>query len=341
MATFLENLLLTNENIHDLRELINVNTLRDERIENYHRIVNARNGDPIGLISGVTLGKDSCGCNPDYESFAPTNVLKRWALGCWSAPLKVCYKDMEGTVAEYALKNGTPIGDLNGTQVMSEVIEPLIKDSYIDMLWRLAWFGDTEAENITDGGSITNGVSTDYITVCDGFWKHIYTQIASNSSQLTAITTNTKAAMTASGAATALIEQMIVDAPAALMAKSDKVIYMTNAMKTALSIDMKKTYSCALPWDVLTEGVTTTEYDGIRYIALGKWDEHIAAFENGSKPYRAVMTTKDNLLVGTPAGQFVEDFDFYFDHITRNFYIYGTGKVGTMLLQDELFQAAY
>ena len=144
MATFLENLTLEPENIRDLRQLINLDTLRDERIQDYFRVLNARHGDPVGLIGkGAPLGVAGCGCGPTYESWAPDNALKRWDLGCWEVPITLCWKDMEGTIAEYALKNGTPIGDLNGTQIMSEVIYPLLSDLYVDLVWRLAWFGDT------------------------------------------------------------------------------------------------------------------------------------------------------------------------------------------------------
>ena len=342
MATFLENLLIQPENIRDLSQLINIDTLKDERIQDYVRVVRAKNGDPVGLIGkGNPIGTTGCGCDPTYGSLAPFNALKRWELGCWVAPLKICYTEMEGTIAEYALKNGTAIGDLNGTQVMSEVIYPIINDLLVDLIWRIAWFGDTEAENITDGGSITNGVDTDLITVADGLWKRIFAQVAINGAQRTAITTNTKAAMTAQGAATALIDQMLIDAAPEIMAKSGKVIYMTQAMATAFDLDLRKTNCCNLPWEQIVEGITTTTYNGIRYVAVAKWDELIAAFEAGAKPYRALLTTRDNLLVGTPAGEFVNDFDFFFDKKTRNFYIYGTGKIGTMLLEDKAFQAAY
>jgi len=342
MATFLENLLIQPENITDLSKLINIDTLRDERIQDYVRVIRAKNGDPVGLIGkGNPVGTTGCGCDPTYGSFAPYNALKRWELGCWVVPLKICYTEMEGTIAEYALKTGTAIGDLNGTQVMSEVIYPIINDLLVDLIWRIAWFGDTEAENISDGGSITNGVDTDLITVADGLWKRIFAQVAVNAAQRTAITTNTKAAMTAQGAATALIDQMLIDAGPEIMAKSGKVIYMTQAMATAFDLDLRKTNCCNLPWNQVTDGITTTTYNGITYVAVAKWDELIATFENGALPYRAILTTKDNLLVGTPAGEFVNDFDFYFDKITRNFYIYGTGKIGTMLLEDKAFQAAY
>ena len=129
MATFLENLLIQPENIRDLSQLINIDTLRDERIQDYVRVVRAKNGDPVGLIGkGNPIGTAGCGCDPTYGSLAPFNALKRWELGCWVAPLKICYTEMEGTIAEYALKNGTAIGDLNGTQVMSEVIYPIVND---------------------------------------------------------------------------------------------------------------------------------------------------------------------------------------------------------------------
>ena len=342
MATFLENLLIQPENIRDLSQLINIDTLRDERIQDYVRVLTAKNGDPVGLIGkGNPIGTAGCGCDPEYGSLNPYNALKRWELGCWNAPLEICYTEMEGTIAEYALKNGTAIGDLNGTQVMSEVIYPIINDLLVDLIWRIAWFGDTDAENITDGGSITNGVDTDLITVADGLWKRIFAQVAVNSAQRTAITTNTKAAMTAQGAATALIDQMLFDAGPEIMAKSGKVIYMTQALATAFDMDLRKSNCCNLPWNQVTEGITTTTYNGITYVAVAKWDELIATFENGAMPYRAILTTKDNLLVGTPAGEFVNDFDFYFDRISRNFYIYGTGKIGTMLLEDKAFQAAY
>ena len=45
--------------------------------------------------------------------------------------------------------------------------------------------------------------------------------------------------------------------------------------------------------------------------------------------------------IGTPAGEFAQDFDMHFDRITRMMYIYGTGKIGAMLLNDAAFQAAF
>ena len=255
--------------------------------------------------------------------------------------MKLCWKDMEGTIAEFALKNGTPIGDLNGTQVMSEVIYPLITDLYVDLVWRLSWFGDTAADTIANGGVIANTVDPDLVKAVDGLWKAIATQIAIDSNQYTAISTNTKAAVLQSGVPMGIIEQMMIDANAATNALTNKVIYMTAAMATAIEWDMRQMGCGCMPWEERKNGVRVTRWNGIEYVALPKWDEYIAYFEGGTKPYRAVLTNRDNILIGTPGGEFMQDFDMHFDRITRQMYIYGTGKIGAMLLNDAAFQAAF
>ena len=341
-ATFLEHLTLEPENIRDLRQLINIDTLRDERIQDYFRVLSARHGDPVGLIGkGAPIGVAGCGCGPTYDSWAPDNALKRWDLGCWEVPISLCWKDMEGTIAEYALKNGTPIGDLNGTQIMSEVIYPLLTDLYVDLIWRLAWFGDTTADTQTNGGAIDDNVDPALVQAVDGLWKAIVAQIAIDSNQLTSITTNTKAAMLVQGVASGYIEQMMVDANAATMALTDKVIYMTAAFATALEWDFRQSGCGCLPWEERVNGIRTASWNGVQYVALPKWDEYIQYFESGNNPYRAVLTNRDNILIGTPGGEFVMDFDMHFDRITRAMYIYGTGKLGAMLRNDAAFQAAF
>ena len=345
MATFLQNLVLEPENIRDLRQLINLDTLRDERIQDYFRVVSARHGDPVGLIGkGDPIGAAGCNCSPTYESWAPANALKRWSLGCWEAALKLCWKDMEGTVAEYALKNGTNIGDLNNTQVMSEVIFPLLRDLYIDLVWRLAWFGDTNADTQTNGGAIDDNVDPTLVQAVDGLWVAILTQIGVDATQQTSITTlaggNTKSDVLTFGALK-IIEQMMLDANAQTNALSNKVIYMTAAFASAIEYDMRASGCGCLPWEQRVDGIRTTSWNGVQYVALPKWDEYIAYFESGNSPYRAVLTNRDNILIGTPGGEFAMDFDMHFDRITRQMYMYATGKIGAMLLNDMAFQAAF
>jgi hypothetical protein len=111
------------------------------------------------------------------------------------------------------------------------------------------------------------------------------------------------------------------------------------AMATALEWDMRNSGCGCMPWEDRVNGVRTTKWNGIEYIALPKWDEYIDTFEGGNAPYRAILTNRDNILIGTPSGEFVQDFDLYFDRISRNMFLYGTGKIGAMFVNDDAFQA--
>ena len=193
----------------------------------------------------------------------------------------------------------------------------------------------------TNGGAIDDNVDPALVQAVDGLWKAIVAQIAIDSNQLTSITTNTKAAMLVQGVASGYIEQMMVDANAATMALTDKVIYMTAAFATALEWDFRQSCCGCMPWEERVNGVRSARWNGIEYIALPKWDEYIQYFESGNSPYRAVLTNRDNILIGTPGGEFVQDFDMYFDRITRAMYIYGTCKIGAMFANDAAFQAAF
>ena len=93
-----------------------------------------------------------------------------------------------GTVAEYTLKTGTDKGDMTSIEYMNVVYRPALEKAMINMMWRLIWFGDKDAKNITGGsGQITDGVNTNLFTVADGFWKRLFAIITDNESQKTAI----------------------------------------------------------------------------------------------------------------------------------------------------------
>ncbi len=75
------------------------------------------------------------------------------------------------------------------------------------------------------------------------------------------------------------------------------------------------------------------------------WDRMIAAYENTgtklNKPYRAVYANINQLQVGTDADGLISDLDIWFDKKERRNYIYSTGRIGTQILEDDMFQAAY
>ena len=136
-----------------------------------------------------------------------------------------------------------------------------------------------------------------------------------------------------------------MDADSRLADSADSVIFMTKALADALTYDIKSRHHVIMPWEAVFNGVKVTEYNGCKVAAIGIWDRIINAYEGTgtarNKPFRALMTTPRNLLVGTPASGLISDLDVWFDHKERRAYIYSTGKIGTNLLEEDMFQAAY
>ena len=349
----LENLTLSERDIQDLRELVALTVLKDEEFSKYVNIkTGIRHGDQLGFIGEMSaLGKSGAGCNPEYGKLSIENSEKRWSLGDWEIAKEICYKDLEGTIAELAFKTGTDIADLTGTQFASQILEPALDVAVRKMIWRLGWFGDKNAKHIGDGGVITAGVDLDLMNIEDGLFKRIFEQVAANGAQRTEIAANgqntaaaQKSAMFAKGTATGIVDTVLADADARI-SENGGILMMTRAMANALAADIKKTYNTQLKWETVFSGFDVTEYDGVQVARIGVWDEMIRAYENnGTKlnlPYRIVYGNPQNFLVGTGGTAIFDKFDIWFERKARTNNIYATGKIGTLIGEENLFQAAY
>lgn len=349
----LENLTLSERDIQDLRELVALTVLKDEEFSKYVNIkTGIRHGDQLGFIGEMSaIGKSGAGCNPEYGKLSIENSEKRWSLGDWEIAKEICYKELEGTIAELAFKTGTDIADLTGTQFASQILEPALDVAVRKMIWRISWFNDKNAAHVSDGGVITDGVDLELMNIEDGFFKHIFTQVAANSAQRTEIAANgqasaaaQKTALWTKGVATGIVDTVLVDADSRI-AENGGILMMTRGMANALSNDIKKVYNTQLKWETIFSGFDVTEYDGVQVARIGVWDEMIRTYENnGTKlnlPYRIVYGNPQNFLVGTGGTAIFDKFDIWFERKARTNNIYATGKIGTLIGEENLFQAAY
>ena len=352
MATLFEKLTLNNENLGSIRDAVQETLFNDENFNQYVTIAKVKNGDPIALIGELEMvGKKGSGCDPTYDEKGIANSMKRWELGDWQIPIKICYESLKGTIAEYSLKTGTQIGDLTDTDVMAIYTAALTR-AIQQMIWRFGWFGDTAAQNVTEGGKITDGVATDLFTTCDGLFKRIFAICSGNAAQRTEIAANGKTsaaeqknAMLAKGAATDLIDQLLMDADSRILDDGSAVLMMTRSLADALTYDIKKTYQQIMPWEKVFDGFDVANYNGVTIARISIWDRLIAANEKGTTtvnlPYRAVFANPKQLLVGTPQESLISDLDIWFSKKERRNYIYSTGKIGTAVLEEKLVHAAY
>lgn len=352
MAKYFQNIPLQTENLESLREAVIKKVIDDEDIRRVVTIKRVKNGAPLATIGEMdAVGHAGAGCNPTYEEIGINNALQRWALGAWEIALKICYENLEDTIAEYSLRTGTAIGDLTGTDFMAIYMELLVTQIK-RMVWRFAWFGDTTAATISNGGVITNGTDVTLITACDGLWKRLYAIATATPAQLTAISANSaqtyaaqKAAMMAAGYATGLVDNILLEASSRVNANGEATLFMNKKFADYLAHDIKVTYKDNLPFERIFDGFYLGYYNGVRIIAIETWDYMIDTYENTgtawNKPFRAVLANPNNLLVGVDKEDPVDDVDINFDRVNRMNHIYATGKMDTRIAQPENVHVAY
>lgn len=347
----LKNMTLQPENLDSIKSAIQETFFKDEDFSSFVNIMKVKNDDPIALIGEMEMvGKKGGGCDPTYEEKGIANSQKRWELGQWEIPIKICYEALKGSIGEYSLKTDTAIGDLTSTDFMT-IYTDALQRAMQQMIWRFGWFGDKAAALAgSDGGKLTAGSDVNMFNVCDGLFKRIFTATASKNHTTIAANSETTAAAQVSalrkkGAATTAVDTILMDVDTRIIDDSDAVLLMTRSLADALTYDIKQTYHDIMPWENVFDGFDVATYNGVKIARVGIWDRMINAYEKGETtvnlPHRAVFCNPKHLMVGTDADALISDLDIFFDKKERRNYIYATGKIGTALLEENMIHAAY
>ena len=347
----LEHLTLQPENLASIKDAVQETFFKDEDFSSFVNIMKVKNDDPIALIGEMDMvGKKGGGCDPTYEEKGIANSQKRWELGQWEIPIKICYEALKGSIAEYSLKTGTEIGDLTSTDFMT-IYTDALQRAMQQMIWRFGWLGDKAAAlSGSGGGKLTAGSDVNMFNVCDGLFKRIFTATATKNHTTIAANSKTTAAEQISelrkkGAATAVVDAILMDVDTRIIDDSDAVLLMTRSLADALTYDIKQTYHDIMPWEKVFDGFDVATYNGVKIARVGIWDRMINAYEKGETtvnlPHRAVFCNPKHLMVGTDADALISDLDIFFSKKERRNYIYATGKIGTALLEENMIHAAY
>ena len=311
------------------------------------------NGQKLGYIDDMgDVGKHQSGCNPTYDNVNVNGIEKEWTLGPWQIPLKMCYDELENTLAKYGLDWGTNVANLTETPYWTEVLMPLLQRAMMEMYWRITFFGDTDAKNIADSGLLTAGINPKLFTMCDGFFKRFQAITAANSHQLTTIAANAetsydaqKKAIREPGVAIDIVDSVLSDADSRIFYKEDHALFMTNSLFKALRNDAKRISNLQLEVSHVTDGIQMSSYDGHNIIVLDIWDRMIKKYQDNGKslncPHRCVLTSPQNLFAGTTAKDAISDVTVKFDDVTRLNHIFAQSNIGTLVGEDDLVQVAY
>jgi hypothetical protein len=344
---------ITPENgaLQDIRELIFLQTIEAADITRFH-VFNpgVLNGQKVGFIGEVgPVGKVGTGCNPTYGKTLIPATEKEWALGDWEIAEGICYADVKDTLVRHAMRTKTEVADLTGTDYLTVVVEPVMKGALRKMLWRLLWFGDIDAKNVTSGGIIKDGVDTNLFKVADGFFKKINAIIAGNPAQRISVPANAQATyatqISAFTDAKSVLESLITKADLLLRQSDDTLIMMTQSFADVFDANISAmSLAVDAQWELLVNGIKKLHWKGVDMYAVPVWDEFIRTFEdNGTKwnnPHRALLTTGKTLNFGSPATDSIGDLQTWFDRKDQMNYMLAKDELGTLIPDDRLVQFA-
>lgn len=353
--------------ITDLRELLFLTAYDDPDLDMILTTeTGVTNGKKLGYINDMgDVGTAGGGCNPTYTSVNITGIQKEWELGDWEIPKEICYEDLENTIAEESMNTGTERADLQNTPYWDIVLMPLLDKAIREMFWRIVWFGDKAAKNIADGGILKAGINPKLFTMCDGLWKRLQTIIAANAKQQTIVTANAatekigtgetatnkvtynaqKLAVRQEGYAIKLFDSLLSDADSRIFDDPNSAIFCTNSLFKALRSDIVERYGrTTMPFENVGSGITLSQYDGRKIIALDIWDRMIAKYEDTGValncPHRAIVCSPANLFAGTNDKDKIANLSITFNDKDRKNYIYASSKIGTLVGEDALVQVA-
>lgn len=136
----------------------------------------------LGLLSRVGRKANTVNCAPDVSGETIPSIQKWYDPQAVEDRFRECWKNLLTKFYVWGLKNGIQKPDLTGTDFADFLIERVV-DGLIQSVYRIVWFSDKAADNVSDGGLITNGINPDYINPINGLWPQFFAIAAANPTQ--------------------------------------------------------------------------------------------------------------------------------------------------------------
>lgn len=291
---------------------------------------------------GGLVGKADAGCGDDPGDYTIPVRRIEWDPRMWNVFLALCYTDLEGTAAVYAMNHGYRIPDLTDTQYM-EIIASILVEALREMFFRFTWFGDVDAAT---AGILGTGVDPTFFDVIDGFWKQAIAAATDNNLRKAEIAENqgaTYAAQTLNPAnVIGYLRSVVFGAPLILRSMADRFLLVTQSVYDAY-VQALTADGCCLESarTQMQNGVPAPLYiDGVRIVPVPKWDEMIAAYENnGTKlnnPHRILFTAKSLLGVAVDSTSSFSSLQAWYDPKDQYVYVRAKGRIDAKILNDTL-----
>jgi hypothetical protein len=337
-----------------LSETVYENVFEKPGIRQLHAImtgIKAKQQIPfLGLMGLVGKKKGACDITPNPNGISMSE--KFWDPSYVTDRFEECWATLKESFFIWGLKNGIKKEDLTGTD-FAKFFEERLSDAMLESVYRIAWFGDTAGDTISQGGDITNGTDTDYFTIIKGIFAQLYDIVIANPARRTTIARNAQATYanqlfdatdTTNDVATKIFQNLKFEADYRLRSKSGLVIISTLSLidqyeRERTSKDLEVAYMR------LENGMDAVKVGGIPVIPFQLWDRYIDAYyNNGTKwlnPHRALLTTVDNIPIGTEEEGNLAEMDPFYDKVNKKYICDFGYNIDAKVLKDEEVQFAY
>jgi hypothetical protein len=339
------------EEAKDVAQLIIEKGLLDGNLAKNHAIVTGIDHKmqiPFAGNIPDSLAK-STGCTPN-EGAGVTMTEKFWDPVIYDTRFSHCQADLPilFKLFQRASKINPDFYDKIDSQELG-IIFTLVTQMLNDTLPTKIWFSDKTAETVANGGVFKNGTNLALYNPINGLFKQIFTEVPAGSEYHTAITENAGAsyALQALGADAAFnyLADVMNNADSRLLLEPGIKFQVTRTVADNYRNTIRNKNLGAGFLEVINNGVPTLLFDGVPVEIRYDWDRDIKALQdNGTKlnlPHRIVLTTPENIPVGTMSEDDLQNLDSFYDRTLKSNIVDVAFTLDAKLLETYMISVAY
>lgn len=346
-----ENLTLNPREVETLSAVIFKRLFQDGDLSEFHEIETGIDMKKQIVFAGGLglLGKASVGCTPN-EAEGISFTEKFWNPATEDFRLVHCQADMDKLLKIFrkAKKMNPDFYDAIGSEEFGVIIAA-VEQALKENIHRKAWFNDTQAALVANGGVFKAGTDLGYWNSFDGLFKQIFIEVPANAPNRVAIAANANAdyatQVLAEDEAYKTFEKMFPAADSRLLDSEDVFILATRTMVENYRATLRNKSLGAGFLERTENGKQEVYFDGIKVIQRNDWDRYIKTYQdNGTKwnlPHRAVMTVKANIPLGTLSTEDLTKLDAFYDRKDKTNIIDAVYTIESKHLESYMTVAAY
>lgn len=307
---------------------------------NAHRVITGvREGQVVPILSNAPNYaafpyKDPTSCTVPACDLDIDFAAKEWQVGQIACKITICMSSFDENFLLFWGEYRRVFSDNDLNSAFMQYMTDKVNRDLQAALWRVAYFGDRSTSSVSP--------AYQYLRPIDG----IFTQAEAGNGYNIEISENASTTpMTGEQAYEYLLQAYNIAAESPWFDPANMVFEVTAAFGSVLigwynSLSDRSPYNCECysadgvsatrNWNM--DGVT--KVFGIPVIIRREFDGVINTFNLGRR-YRALLTTKDNILFGTAEQDQLKQFRIWYSQDDNNIYIEAGAQVAATLVVDD------